>query len=46
LDKRNGYLFSINPNGVRVDALFKNVSDFEMNWSSIRQDEDHIDAQG
>lgn len=45
-DQRNGYLFSMNPNGVRFDALFKNITDFESNWDGIWQGEGQVDAQG
>lgn len=35
LDRRNGYRFEVNPNGVRWEGLFQNISDVEGNWSGI-----------
>jgi hypothetical protein len=37
LDQRSGYRFQVNPNGVRWEALYKNTSDVESNWSGIWQ---------
>ncbi len=39
-------MFEVNPNGVRYDALFKNVSEFESNWDGIWQAEGNVDEQG
>ncbi|MEY4641316.1 MAG: hypothetical protein RLZZ227_1310 [Pseudomonadota bacterium] len=35
LDRRNGYRFEVNPNGVRWEGLFQNISDVEGNWDGI-----------
>ncbi len=35
LDRRNGYRFEVNPNGVRWDGLFQNINDIESNWDGI-----------
>lgn len=35
LDRRNGYLFAVNPNGVRLDGLWKNTSEFLNEWDGI-----------
>ena len=34
-DRRSGYFFGINPNGVRGDGLYRNVSEFYSAWDSI-----------
>lgn len=46
LDKRNGYSFMLNPNGVRWDALFKNITEFVGDWDGIWQGESKIDEEG
>src|SRR5690606_783674 len=33
--RRGGYFFGINPNGVRADGLYRNVSEFYGDWDSI-----------
>ena len=35
--KRNGYMFDINPNGVRSQALYTNVTKQNWNWQGIWQ---------
>lgn len=45
-DRRSGYLFEINPNGVRVDGIYQNVSQVDRNWSGIWQAKSTIDEQG
>ncbi len=37
LDRRSGYRFQVNPNGVRWDALYQNTSNLESNWEGIWQ---------
>ncbi len=37
LDRRNGYRFEVNANGVRWEGLFKNITDVEGNWDGIWQ---------
>ncbi len=34
-DRRSGYYFGVNPNGVRSDGLYRNVSEFYGDWDSI-----------
>ncbi len=46
-DGRNGYWFSTNPLGARVDAQFANEGDlFETNWNGIWDCKARIDDQG
>ena len=35
LDRRNGYRFEVNPNGVRWEGLFQNIIEVESNWEGI-----------
>lgn len=37
LDRRNGYRFEVNANGVRWEGLFRNITDIESNWDGIWQ---------
>ncbi len=37
LDRRSGYRFQLNANGVRWDALYQDTSDIESNWEGIWQ---------
>ncbi|MES2603473.1 MAG: carbohydrate binding family 9 domain-containing protein, partial [Pseudomonadota bacterium] len=37
LDRRNGYRFEVNANGVRWEGLFQNVTEIEGNWDGIWQ---------
>lgn len=45
LDRRNGYRFEVNPNGVRWEGLFQNIIEVESNWDGIwearAQKDDH-----
>ena len=34
-ERRSGYFFGINPNGVRGDGVYRNVSELYTNWDSI-----------
>lgn len=34
-NRRSGYYFGINPNGVRQDGLYQNVTEFYSEWDSI-----------
>ncbi len=36
-DKRNGYLFMVNPNGVRRQGLFQNTTNLNFDWKGIWQ---------
>ncbi|HEY5567162.1 MAG TPA: carbohydrate binding family 9 domain-containing protein [Gammaproteobacteria bacterium] len=33
--RRGGYFFGVNPNGVRLDGLYRNVSEYYSDWDSI-----------
>jgi len=46
LDRRSGYRFATNPNGVRFEAIFKSPTDMEQNWEGIWQGESSIDGDG
>jgi hypothetical protein len=35
LDRRSGYRFQVNPNGVRWEALYQDTSNLESNWDGI-----------
>ena len=37
LDRRSGYRFQVNPNGVRWDAIYQDTSRMESNWEGIWQ---------
>ena len=37
LDRRSGYRFQVNPNGVRWDAIYQDTSNLESNWEGIWQ---------
>jgi len=45
-DRRGGYLFEINANGVRVEGIYQNVSQMDRNWTGIWQAKSNIDAEG
>ena len=34
-DRRSGYLFQVNPNGVRTDAIYENTTQMQTNWEGI-----------
>jgi len=34
-DQRSGYYFGVNPNGVRMDGIYQNVTEFYSDWDSI-----------
>ena len=34
-DKRSGYMFEVNPNGVRLDGIFLNPTKFSPDWDGI-----------
>ena len=46
LDRRSGFIFEINANGVRVDGIYQNVSGVDRNWEGIWQAGSSIDAEG
>ncbi|MBN1240146.1 MAG: carbohydrate binding family 9 domain-containing protein [Gammaproteobacteria bacterium] len=45
-DRRSGYRFQTNPNGLRHEALFQNVSDEQWDWNGIWYAAAAIDAEG
>lgn len=45
-DKRSGYFFSVNPNGVRVEGLFQDVSRFLLDWDGIWEARSSVDGDG
>ena len=46
LDRRNGYRFQLNPNGVRWEALYQDTDSLESNWDGIWQGAASRDADG
>lgn len=46
LDRRNGYRFEMNPNGVRWEGLFQNIVEVEGNWDGIWEGRAQRDGQG
>ena len=46
LDRRNGYRFQVNPNGVRWEALYQDTDNLESNWDGIWQGAASRDADG
>jgi len=46
LDRRNGYRFEVNANGVRWEGLFQNVTDIESSWDGIWQADASRDETG
>ena len=45
-DRRSGYLFEVNANGVRVDGIYQNVANVDRNWTGIWQAKSRIDDKG
>ena len=46
LDRRNGYRFEVNANGVRAEGLYQNVTGIESSWNGIWQAGVSRDEQG
>ena len=46
LDRRNGYLFRVNPNGVRSEALYRNTSSTNFDWVGIWRVQTAVDGEG
>ncbi len=46
LDRRSGYRFEVNANGVRWDALYQNTTSVESNWEGIWLGAAQRDADG
>ena len=45
-DKRSGYRFMTNPNGLRQEGIFQNVADEQWDWEGIWDTASTIDEQG
>ncbi len=45
-DRRSGYRFLTNPNGLRQEGLFQNISEEQWDWEGIWYTASTIDAQG
>ena len=45
-NKRTGYSFEVNPNGVRIDGIFETPSEINRDWEGIWFAESSIDATG
>lgn len=45
-NRRSGYLFGVNANGVRYDGIFENITDRSFDWDGIWQAAATIDDQG
>jgi hypothetical protein len=46
LDRRNGYRFTVNPNGVRWEGLYQNITDIQGNWDGIWQADARVVENG
>lgn len=46
LDRRNGYLFRLNPNAVRQEALYKNTTQTDFNWVGVWEAKASIQEDG
>ena len=46
LDRRNGYLFQLNPNGVRAEALYRNTTQRNFDWVGIWRAQATIHEEG
>lgn len=44
--QRGGYFFGVNPNGVRADGLYRNISQFYADWDTIYYAETSIVEDG
>ncbi|MBN1239420.1 MAG: carbohydrate binding family 9 domain-containing protein [Gammaproteobacteria bacterium] len=45
-DRRSGYRFLTNPNGIRQEGLYQNVTDTQWEWQGIWDTAASIDAEG
>jgi Carbohydrate family 9 binding domain-like/Domain of unknown function (DUF5916) len=45
-NRRSGYVFGMNANGVRFDGLFQNVTERQFDWDGIWQGAANIDDKG
>ena len=46
LDRRNGYLFQLNPNGVRAEAIYRNTTQTNFDWVGIWRAQARIHDEG
>ena len=46
LDRRSGYLFQVNPNGVRSEALYKYTSQTDFDWAGIWRAQASVGEEG
>ena len=46
LDRRNGYLFQLNPNGVRAEAIYRNTTQTNFDWVGIWRAQATIHGEG
>lgn len=46
LDRRNGYLFQLNPNGVRAEAIYRNTTQTNFDWVGIWRAQARINEDG
>jgi hypothetical protein len=45
-NRRSGYIFGVNPNGVRYDGIFENINQQSFDWDGIWQAAASVDSQG
>ncbi|TAJ93337.1 MAG: hypothetical protein EPO31_03805 [Gammaproteobacteria bacterium] len=45
-DKRSGFMFEVNPNGVRLDGLFNGPTEFAPNWDGIWEGDAELTGDG
>ena len=45
-DRRSGYRFLTNPNGLRQEGLFQNISEEQWDWEGIWYTASTIDDEG
>jgi len=45
-NRRSGYAFGVNPNGVRYDGIYENLNERSFDWDGIWQAAASIDEQG
>ena len=46
LDRRNGYLFQLNPNGVRSEAIYRNTTQTNFDWVGIWRAQARVHEEG
>ena len=45
-DKRNGYVFQVNPHGVRMQAIYENTTSSNFDWQGIWRADATVDEEG